>query len=133
MRRNQQKRLKSRLRQYETKSVVSLKPNEEEFQEEGSGLSVRNAAESKDRIVTSPLEGALGWSWKNSTRTISVYCGVDSAIGVGLEKGRGGKKVETERLTALSESFAVKGSKILGAGTERGYRVNGGCGEGTVP
>lgn len=117
---------KQTVRQYETKSMVSLKTNEEEFQEKGSGLSVRNAAESKDRIVKSPLDGAIWWSGKTSTRTISVYCGINSTIGVGLEKGIGGKKVETECLTALSKSFAVKGSKIMGAGTERGYRVNGG-------
>lgn len=44
-------------------------------------------------------------------RTISVYWGIKSLIGVGLEKGIGGKKVDTERHTPLSKSFAVKKKK----------------------
>lgn len=66
-------------------------------------------------------------------RTISVYWGIKSLIGVGLEKGIGGKKVDTERHTPLSKSFAVKKKKILGAGTKRGYWVNRRCRGETVP
>lgn len=102
------------MRQYETESVVSLKPNEEESQEEGRGLSVRNAAESKDRIVKSPLDGALGRSWKNSTRTISVYCGINSAIGVGLEKGIGGKKSRDRTSHSSFREFCCKREQNTG-------------------
>ena len=43
----------------------------------------------------------------------------------GFKNGIGGKKVETKCLTPLSKSFAVKGSRKLGAITERGNRVKG--------